>query len=100
LARAGWKSITDIDVMHLLTEYGTITNQDSKKAALEYFDLDKAGELILNKTSKLSAQVLGHAFKHKMKLKKLEIVTYGDEFALKVKNKDHSETVPDGPLLP
>jgi len=42
LEGAGWKSITDIDAEHLLTEYSIITSQDWKKAAFDYFYLDKA----------------------------------------------------------
>jgi len=68
LEGAGWKSITDIDAEHLLTEYSIITSQDSKKAAFDYFYLDKAGELILDKTSKLSAQVLVNPFMRKIKM--------------------------------
>ena len=60
--------ISDIDVEHFLTEYSIITNQDCKKASFAHFDLDKTGELISDKTSKLAAQVLGHRFKGQIKM--------------------------------
>ena len=55
---AGWKNITRVDGKDLLTQYGTITIADCKMAAQGYMKLDKDGELVINKQSQMSTQML------------------------------------------
>jgi len=55
---AVWKTITKVDGKDLLTQYGTISISNCKKAAQGYLKLDKDGELVINKQSQMSTQML------------------------------------------
>jgi len=50
---AGWKTITKVDGKDLLTQYGTISISDCKKAAQGYLKLDKDGDPVINKQSQM-----------------------------------------------
>jgi len=94
---AGWKSITRVDGKDLLTQYGTITIADCKMAAQGYLKLDKDGELVINKQSQMSMQMLNCIQASITDECALKVVTSGETYEVEVKNGDEREMVQDGP---
>jgi len=94
---AGWKSITRVDGKDLLTQYGTITIADCKTAAQGYLKLDKDGDLVINKQSQMSTQMLNCIQASITDECALKVVTSGENYEVEAKNGDEREMVQDGP---
>jgi len=94
---AGWKTITKVDGKDLLTQYGTISISDCKAAAQGYLKLDKDGELVINKQSQMSTQMLTCIQASITDECALKVVTSGETYEVEVKNGDEKEMVQDGP---
>jgi len=93
---AGWKTITQVDGKDLLTQYGTISIADCVKTAQDYMKLDAAGELVINKQSQMSTQMLTCIQASITDECALKVVTSGETYAIEVKDGAHKETVLDG----
>jgi len=92
---ASWKTITKVDGK---TQYGTISISDCKKAAQGYLKLNKDRELVVNKQSQMSTQMLTCIQASISNECALKVVTSGETYGLEVKKGDEKEMVQDGPL--
>ena len=55
---SGWTEITKINYKDLLTQYGTISIEDCKKEATNYYALDSNNKLVVYKKAQMSAKML------------------------------------------
>ena len=93
-----WKPITKVDGKDLLTQYGTITIHNCKIAAQGYLKLDMSGELVINKQTQMSTQMLTCIQDYITDECALKVLTSGESYKVEVKNGDEEERVLDGPL--
>ena len=80
-----------------MTQYGTISISDCKTAAQGYLKLNKDGDLVINKQSQMSAQMLNCIQASITDECALKVVTSGETYQVEVKNGDEKEIVQDGP---
>jgi len=95
---ASWKTITKVDRKDLLMQYSTISISDCKNTAQGYLKLDQNGELVINKQSQMSTQMLTCIQVSISDECALKVVTNGETYEVEVKNGDESEMVQDDPL--
>ena len=95
---AGWKAITKVDGKAFLPQYGTISISDCKNAALGYLKLNKDRELVIDKLSQMSTDMLTSIQAFILDECALKVVTSGETYEVEVKNGDQREIMQDRPL--
>jgi len=94
---AGWKTITKVYRIDLLTQFSTISISDCRTAAQGYLKLDKDRELMINKQSQMSTQMLTSIQASITDECTLKVVTSGETYEVEVNNGDEKEMVQDRP---